>query len=60
VRLAEFLGDDRLRQVPAEHLVARPSERPFGLRVPRGNPAGRIDADEGIVRRRRNGAMRAR
>ena len=51
MRLAKRRGDDRLGQVPAEDLVARPAERRFGLRVPRGDAARRIDADEGIVRR---------
>ena len=49
VSVAECRRDDRLHQLLAEYLFTRPSERRFGLRVPRHDPPCRVDADVRIV-----------
>ncbi len=48
---AESGRDDGLRQLPADHVVARPAKRRRRLRVPAHDPAVGIHADERIVRR---------
>src|SRR4029453_14490625 len=51
VRLAIALGDDRLREHPADRLVARPAERLLRGPVPGRDPAGAVHRDERLVRR---------
>ena len=51
MRIPEGRRHDRLGQAAADDLSARPAEGRLSLRVPRDDPAVRIDPDEGIVRR---------
>ena len=51
VRRAETGRDDRIGQLPADDVVARPAEGRRRLRVPRHDPAVGIHADEAVVRR---------
>jgi hypothetical protein len=46
---SQTVGDDRLGQLATERLAARPAEARFGLGVPAGDPAARVDRDEGVV-----------
>ena len=50
VRLAKRRRDDRLGEVAADRLLARPAERLLGLRVPGDDDAVGVHADEGVVR----------
>ena len=50
VRLAKRRRDDRLGEVAAERLLARPAERLLRLRVPGDDDAVGVHADERVVR----------
>ena len=50
MRASKSGRDDRVGKLAPDHFGRRPAECDSGLRVPVGNPARFVDADEGIVR----------